>query len=117
VYPASYQLVCIADLKGDMTLQQYMVMTLLGNAAMTTLDAVFQGASAYMSIASGSKFVMTVDDVFQGASAYMSIASGSKFAAIFDTGASLAISGHNDDFIGPIVSPKNELRLGGMANK
>jgi hypothetical protein len=39
-------------------------------------------------------------------------------AIIFDTGASLAISGHKDDFIGPIVSPKSELGLGlgGMAN-
>jgi hypothetical protein len=39
-----------------------------------------------------------------------------KFPVIFDSGASMiAISGHKGDFVGPILPPANELRLGGMA--
>ncbi len=36
--------------------------------------------------------------------------------AIFDTGASLAISPEKADFDGPLTIPKGDLRLGGMAN-
>ena len=59
---------------------------------------------------------MTIDTVFQGPSAFMSVVGNSNFPIIFDTGASLAISGNHDDFVGEIVTPKNDLRLGGMAN-
>jgi hypothetical protein len=37
------------------------------------------------------------------------------FPVIFDSGASVAISGHKTDFIGDIVPPFRELMLGGMA--
>jgi hypothetical protein len=44
----------IADFEGDMALQLYITQTRLGIAAMMTVDAVFQGASAYVSIASAA---------------------------------------------------------------
>ena len=38
-----------------------------------------------------------------------------KFPIIFDTGASLAVSGFKEDFVGSIVTPQQSLTLGGMA--
>ena len=40
----------------------------------------------------------------------------SLFQVIFDLGASKAISGYKEDFIGEIITPDTEMRLGGMAN-
>ena len=40
----------------------------------------------------------------------------SLFQVIFDSGASKAISGYKEDFIGEIITPDTEMRLGGMAN-
>lgn len=59
---------------------------------------------------------MTIDTVFQGPSAFMSVLGQTNFPIIFDTGASLAISGNRNDFVGKITTPQTELRLGGMAN-
>ena len=39
-----------------------------------------------------------------------------KFPIIFDSGASVAISGYKDDFISELKEPSSEIRLGGMAN-
>jgi hypothetical protein len=58
---------------------------------------------------------MTIDTVFQGPSAFMSVVGQVNFPIIFDTGASLAISGNWDNFVGEITSPKSDLCLGGMA--
>ena len=38
------------------------------------------------------------------------------FPAIFDSGASKAISGFKSDFVGEITPPPKELRLGGMSD-
>jgi hypothetical protein len=51
---------------------------------------------------------------FKGPSAFMSIGGARNFPVIFDTGASLAVSGHKDDFVGKITAPEHDLRLGGM---
>lgn len=40
----------------------------------------------------------------------------SLFQVIFDSGASKAISGYKENFIGEIVTPDTEMCLGGMAN-
>ena len=39
-----------------------------------------------------------------------------KFPIIFDSGASVAISGFKNDFVSDIQEPSSEIRLGGMAN-
>ena len=39
-----------------------------------------------------------------------------KFPIIFDSGASVAISGYRNDFISDLKEPSSEIRLGGMAN-
>ena len=44
------------------------------------------------------------------------ITSIKEFPIIFDSGASVAISGFKEDFISTLNSPKKEIRLGGMAN-
>lgn len=59
---------------------------------------------------------MTIKNVFEGPSAFMSVLGNDSFPVIFDTGASLAISGNWDDFVGDITRPKNQLTRGGMAN-
>ena len=40
-----------------------------------------------------------------------------KHPIIFDTGASLAITPHLTDFVGPVSNTTNNLRLGGMSNE
>ena len=50
-----------------------------------------------------------------GASALMNPVGTDAFPVIFDSGASLAISGHKGDFVGDIV-PTRTLKLGGMAH-
>jgi hypothetical protein len=52
---------------------------------------------------------MTIDTVFQGPSAFMSVIGNNNFPIIFDTGASLAISGNHDNFVGEIATPQNDL--------
>lgn len=39
-----------------------------------------------------------------------------QFPVIFDSGASVAISGHKGDYVGEILPPFRECKLGGMAN-
>ena len=39
-----------------------------------------------------------------------------EFPIIFDSGASVAITGYKKDFISDLTHPKTETRLGGMAN-
>jgi hypothetical protein len=52
--------------------------------------------------------------ILQGPSAFMCIGGARNFPVIFDTGASLAISGNKEDFVGKITTPNHDLRLGGM---
>jgi len=58
---------------------------------------------------------MTIDTVFAGPNAFLTVVGSESFPVIFDSGASLAISGNREDFVGDLVTPKTDLRLGGMA--
>jgi hypothetical protein len=52
---------------------------------------------------------MTIDTVFQGPSAFMAVVGNSSFPIIFNTGASLAISGNCNNFVGEITPIQNDL--------